>query len=313
MYKENINEFYNKHITLPYMILFILILWGAAQYFKINYNGLILTLGVIGILFRFFFKINGCNFLKNINKGDSKIIIGLTSNALFLSYSAIWLLIFAFVRIFIFEHMKVPSESMLPNIKVGDIIYVSKPNYFDKQTTYEKGDVIVFKFPLNKDINFVKRVVGTPKDTIEIVDDNIYINGKEIQREFVKKDKHTIIQNQNNNVSGFTNIANINTELNGNKKYIVAINNPEQEQSHQEKNNFPNNEVFISKDACHTTGNNKLRCEIPKDKYFVMGDNRNFSADSRVWGLVDKKDIIGLVKKKFPYTDIDESISIIKE
>ena len=220
---------------------------------------------------------------------------------------------------FIVEHMIVPSESMMPNINVGTILYVSKTpslsKLFSKANTgysnndLQRGDVVVFKYPNNHNILFVKRLIGLPNDIIEVKDQTIYLNGVELKHEFVRHDKQMIHHNANNLV----NETNIYSETlpsdgyyMGSKQYLVAINTEEQVVKNQHPLRFPMLEdgIFNATDYCQVKNMNHIICKIPNDKYFMMGDNRNFSADSRFWGLVDKSEIVGVVRYYFPFEKI---------
>lgn len=154
-----------------------------------------------------------------------------------------------FIRTFVVQAFKIPSGSMKPTLLVGDHLLVNKFIYGVKlpfiHTTIipvsepERGDIIVFPYPINPDMDFIKRVIGVPGDTIIIKNKKIYINGEL-----------------------FTPDPGVHTDPN----IIPAIN------SHRD---------------------NYGPITVPKDKYFVMGDNRDNSYDSRFWGFVDKHDIIG--------------------
>lgn len=231
--------------------------------------------------------------------------------------TAIIMFIFAFVKMFIVEHMIVPSESMLPNIKVGTILYVNKtPSLSQLFTGYnnndlQRGDVVVFKYPNNHNILFVKRLIGLPNDVIEVKNQTIYLNGVELQHDFVRHDKQIIRHNANDLVNK-TNIYSETSPLDkrnhhiGSKQYLVAINTDEQVINNKNPLRFPmlDDGIFNATDYCQVKNMNHIICKIPNDKYFMMGDNRNFSADSRFWGLVDKSEIVGVVRYYFPFEKI---------
>ncbi len=169
-----------------------------------------------------------------------------------------------FIRTFVVQAFKIPSGSMLPTLLIGDHLLVNKFIYgiripFSGKIIVpiadpEKGDVVVFKFPKDRSIDYIKRVVGTPGDTVEIKDKKIYINGSKVE------DPH-----------GHVNSANI---LSG---------------SASPRDNF--GPVLV-----------------PKDRIFVMGDNRDNSYDSRFWGFVDQKDILGKAFILYWSWDIDKSL-----
>ncbi len=154
-----------------------------------------------------------------------------------------------FVRSFVIQAFKIPSSSMEPTLLIGDHLLVNRLSYvmkipFTDKVIFslgdpKKNDVIVFRYPVEPDKDFIKRVIATPGDTIEIKDKVIYLNGKRIEDKW-----------------GFYSDS-----------LIVPGNiNP--------RDNF-----------------GPLR--VPKDSYFVMGDNRDRSLDSRFWGIVPKDHLVG--------------------
>ncbi len=177
---------------------------------------------------------------------------------------AIAILLALFIRTFIIQAFKIPSGSMLPTLQIGDHLLVSKFIYglkvpFTGKTVIpwkspKLGDVIVFKYPKDRSIDYIKRVIGTPGDTIEIVNKKININGKPIE------DPHAHFSSS--------------TILNG------AV---------SPRDNFG-------------------PIVVPQDKYFVMGDNRDNSYDSRFWGFVDQTDILGRAFILYWSWDIDTPI-----
>lgn len=159
------------------------------------------------------------------------------------------ILLALFIRTFVIQAFKIPSGSMLPTLQIGDHLLVSKFIYGLKIPVSGKtlipwkkpkhGDVVVFKYPKDRSIDYIKRVIGVPGDTIEIRNKRIFINNKPI------KDPHAHYQTR--------------TVLKG---------------SVSPRDNFG-------------------PISVPDGKFFVMGDNRDNSHDSRFWGFVDQKDILG--------------------
>lgn len=179
---------------------------------------------------------------------------------------------------------KIPSGSMIPSLKIGDFIFVSKFSYgikipFTNKNIIdfsgpERGDVIVFIEPIKRDVDFIKRVVGLPGDEIEIKNDILFINGKESTRtELPNKDllyDHPFPTIQN----------------------MAKLYNEE----------FPEGHT-------HTVMEFKPRDEnfgpynVPQGHYFMMGDNRDSSSDSRFWGFLPRENIRG--KAKFIWLSLD--------
>ncbi len=159
------------------------------------------------------------------------------------------LILALFIRTFIIQAFKIPSGSMEPTLLVGDHILVNKFIYGVRLpyirvklipvSTPSRGDIIVFKYPVNPDMDFIKRVVGLPGDTIEIKNKRVFINGK--------------LWRNDPGVHGDLNII------------------PRQL---SKRDNFG-------------------PVTVPEGSYFVMGDNRDNSLDSRFWGFVPDSDIEG--------------------
>jgi len=163
--------------------------------------------------------------------------------------AAIAILLALFIRTFIVQAFKIPSESMKPTLLIGDHLLVNKFIYGIKTPFVHKtliptskpnrGDVIVFIYPVDKSKDFIKRVIGLPGEKIEIIERNIYVNGKRYD------DKYGSYIGQGREMG-----------------------NPE--------------------------GKSRFGpFHVPDNHYFVMGDNRNHSYDSRFWGFVPSDSIKG--------------------
>ncbi len=154
-----------------------------------------------------------------------------------------------FIRTFLVQTYKIPSVSMEPTLQVGDQILVSKFLYGIRipflnkilipVTTPKRGNVIVFIFPSDRSMDFIKRVVGLPGDTVEIKNKKLFINGEQVKDEFAR----------------FTDPPGVSVLVKPRDFYGPVT--------------------------------------VPENKYFVMGDNRDHSHDSRWWGYVDIQDIRG--------------------
>jgi len=180
--------------------------------------------------------------------------------------------VFAFKSSF-FEPNHIPSGSLLPTNAIGDFILVNKmsygfklpysdlfgdPLYLTKSSHPERGDIIVFRYPKDRNILYVKRVIGIPGDEIEVYNNKVYLNGKLIETKPVDKNKFIDLFDEKFDRK---NISFEEVNLNG-KKFVTAVNN-----SMPYHLNIP-------------------KIKVEKDKFFVMGDNRDYSSDSRVWGYV---------------------------
>ena len=194
------------------------------------------------------------------------------------SIALIVVVVFAFRSTF-FEPFTIPSGSMIPTLKIGDYILVNKfsygfkvpysdmfwnPIYITSFKTPERGDVIVFKYPKDPSVNFIKRLIGLPGDEIEIIDNIIYINGTPINTEPI--DGKEIMADMDDKFKSYA------------FDFFKA-----QTGKHEHVLQFTRNGYKY----------NKQKTIIPAKHYFVMGDNRDFSADSRYWGYVPQENIKG--------------------
>ena len=176
----------------------------------------------------------------------------------------IMILIVILLRVFVFSPVIISGHSMDPTLHNGERVIALK------HTKIERFDIVTLKAPDNPDEDYVKRIIGLPGDTIEMKNDQLYINGKKYDEPFlddyIKKMKnHTL--------------ANVYPEQ---FKYVANT-----------AQNFTNN--FTLQDLEATGG----KVKVPKDSYFVMGDNRLVSKDSRYLGFIPKSSILGEVKFAF--------------
>ena len=170
------------------------------------------------------------------------------------------------IRCFLFEPFNIPSGSMLPTLLVGDYLFVEKYSYgYSKysfpldaapitgrvaESTPKRGDVVVFRKPTNTDIDYIKRIIGLPGDTIQMKEGRLYINGKIVQRDLVGTDP--------NEEEGTSFIV---------QKYTETLPNGVKHSIYEKSDNasLDNTEEFL----------------VPEGHYFAMGDNRDSSLDSR--------------------------------
>ncbi len=182
------------------------------------------------------------------------------------------LLLVLLLRSFLAEPFKIPSGSMKPTLLEGDFIVVNKFNYGLRLPIIgtklvsigkpKRGDIIVFHFDNN--IDLIKRIVGLPGDKILYEDKVLYINGKAASQKYLGKDIDFDISGQTWSVEHSI------EEINENVKHDIY------------KHLGVNHRVYEYNDVV-----------VPDGHYFVIGDNRDNSVDSRFWGFVKDKDIIG--------------------
>jgi signal peptidase I len=168
------------------------------------------------------------------------------------------------LRSFIVEPFQIPSSSMVPTLEVGDYILVNKYTYGIRLPVIrtkvldlnepQRGDVMVFFPPHMNDTYFIKRVVGMPGDTVSYRNKQLYINGEQIERNPVSQ------------VAGQNSLPRIELETLGEEEHLMQVD---------------------------TRPARDFSVVVKPGHYFMMGDNRDNSSDSRVWGQVPEKDIVG--------------------
>ena len=205
------------------------------------------------------------------------------------------LIIAVLIRSLLFQPFYIPSSSMEPTLLVGDRIFVSKYTYgyskhsfpfspsitnkrfFSKQP--QRGDLVVFKTPADNRTDYIKRLIGMPGDTIQFIDGDIFINKKKILREQVEN--KTITRCGNFLLDTNTYIETLPNGL----KHIVA---------YKKKGSLQNSKIF----------------KVPKNHYFLLGDNRDCSKDSRYLdsvGYVNNLNLVGEAKIIFFSNDTNIS------
>ncbi len=195
-------------------------------------------------------------------------------------------ILFVFVlRSFVVEPFRIPSGSMLPTLQSGDLILVNKFSYglrlpvLDKKVidigSPQRGDVMVFRYPVEPDVDYIKRVVGLPGDEIAYIDKKLYVNGTEVAH---TRDGDYYEPDRVSYIAQFT-------EKLGDRSHKILL-DPRRAQEYSPIWDFPHQE------NCQYARNG-LRCTVPEGHYFAMGDNRDNSADSRYWGFVPDQNVVG--------------------
>ncbi|WP_303785508.1 signal peptidase I [Azovibrio restrictus] len=200
------------------------------------------------------------------------------------SFFPVILVVFV-LRSFIVEPFKIPSGSMIPTLLVGDFILVNKYTYGIRLPVINKkiidvnrparGDVMVFRYPEDPSLDYIKRVVGLPGDTVAYQNKRLSINGKPVPVEAEDDYLHP-------------------ERLYYSKRYRETLGDV----SYSVLNDadapayIPDASRFSGRENCkyNTAG---VICRVPDGHYFVMGDNRDNSRDSRAWGFVPEENIVG--------------------
>ncbi len=190
------------------------------------------------------------------------------SEPVLVEYAKSFFPVLAFVlvlRSFLYEPFQIPSSSMVPTLQVGDYILVNKFNYglrlpvtrtkIWNVSSPERGDVMVFYPPHANETYYIKRVIGVPGDRIQYRNKQLTVNGKPVPREWL-------------------------AEIPGSRRLQIGIERPREDKSH-----------LIQVDLSRPVRD--FSVVVRPGHYFMMGDNRDNSSDSRVWGQVPERDIVG--------------------
>ncbi|MFZ6844767.1 signal peptidase I [Undibacterium sp. RuTC16W] len=190
-----------------------------------------------------------------------------------------------FLRSFLYEPFKIPSSSMLPTLFVGDLILVNKFTYgirlpiLNKKVIEinnpQRGDVMVFKYPENPAVDYIKRVVGVPGDKIIYKNKRLSVNGKDISYEmlpdFLDEERLSYSKQLKEDLTG------VQHSILNDEQSPAFVRDPHQ---------------FPLRELCNYD-NEGFSCTVPAGQYFMMGDNRDNSLDSRYWGFVPDQNIVG--------------------
>ena len=221
-------------------------------------------------------------------KGRASLEANILKQPTWIEYSGSFFPVIAlvfFLRSFLYEPFKIPSSSMVPTLLVGDLILVNKFTYgirlpiINKKVVEinhpQRGDVMVFKYPKDMSLDYIKRVVGVPGDKIVYKNKRLTINGKELSYEplpdYLDEDRLVYSKQFLENLNGV-----------GHK-----ILNDDRVPTY-----VPNPDVFPQHELC-TYNTEGFACTVPAGHYFMMGDNRDNSLDSRYWGFVPDQNIVG--------------------
>ncbi|KAA0971030.1 signal peptidase I [Aureimonas fodinaquatilis] len=198
------------------------------------------------------------------------------------------------IRTLLFQPFSIPSGSMMPTLLVGDYVLVTKwsygytkyslplsPNLFEGRiwaSEPERGDVLVFRKPSETDVDFIKRLIGLPGDRVQMRDGVLYINGTAVPRE----------------PEGFF--------VEGNGVQVP-----------QYRETLPNGVTYLTLDKANTMADNTREFVVPAGHYFMMGDNRDNSDDSRgSVGYVPFENLIGKAQLIFFSIDGDWALKFWK-
>jgi len=195
------------------------------------------------------------------------------------------ILVVFLLRSFLFEPFKIPTGSMIPTLLVGDLILVNKYHYGIRLPVINKkiianhepqrGDVMVFRYPIDPTMDYIKRVVGLPGDEVSYLDKRLTINGQPVEvaplpayynEESMRYTPHS-------------------------REVLGGVDHEILTQAEAPAGIVPFSS-FPLKENCRYS-NEGVTCKVPPGQYFMMGDNRDNSQDSRYWGFVPDENIVG--------------------
>jgi signal peptidase I len=197
-------------------------------------------------------------------------------------------------RAFLFEPFRSPAGSMLPSIAPGTHLIVKKWGYGNYGTFgihfartgisggLSRGDIVVFEYPEDRSLYYVKRIVGLPGDRVAYFSKRLWVNDQEATRrplgDYAHKERPGASLQY--------------LERLGEREYPILI-------EADAPALVPLTKAFPFKERCTTTAEG-MSCAVPEGHYFVLGDNRDNSADSRLWGFVPARNIVGVVEYILP-------------
>ena len=234
---------------------------------------------------------------------------GLDKKSIWLEFTADLFPIIAFIfilRSFLFEPFKIPSGSMIPTLQIGDFILVNKFTYGIRFPVWNtkildvgapvRGDVVVFRYPVDQSVDYIKRVVGVPGDVVEYKNKHLSVNGQKFTYENMMFIPQVGYDERSDFIKNLTpqNLRPIHLQETypdslGGVKHMIE-NDP------QRPSGFPSNFVpdpaYPNMENCQYSYDG-FTCKVPPGHYFMMGDNRDNSLDSRYWGFVPEANLVG--------------------
>jgi signal peptidase I len=201
------------------------------------------------------------------------------------------LLVVFLLRSFVAEPFRIPSSSMRPTLEVGDFILVNKFKYGIRLPVIDKkildtgapgrGDVVVFRYPVNQTDDYIKRIVGVPGDVVTYKNKQLTVNNVPATQTstgtygYVAEESGRFITHQRA------------SEMLGTVKHDIAMD------ASAPTLNPPSVFSYVGKENCEYFGSEGFTCKVPANSYLVLGDNRDNSLDGRYWGFVPDANLRG--------------------
>ena len=217
------------------------------------------------------------------------------------SFFPVILVVFA-LRSFLVEPFKIPSGSMMPTLLIGDFILVNKYTYgirlpvINKKVVElnnpERGDVMVFRYPADPGLDYIKRVIGVPGDVVEYRDKQLSVNGQPVRTD--NTGTYSYVGNGLNYITAMVYQENLNGD-----GHAMMTEPGKPSVYPQQVMDFPYRE-----NCSYNADGEGFACKVPEGQYFMMGDNRDASNDSRYWGFVPDENIVG--KAFFIWMNFDD-------
>ena len=189
------------------------------------------------------------------------------------------------LRSFLFEPFKIPSGSMIPTLHIGDLILVNKFHYgirlpvantkVTAGNPVQRGDVMVFRYPPKPSVDYIKRVVGIPGDEVAYLNKKLTLNGQPVASQslpdYFDESVMRYFRHERESLPG--------------KTHQIIMDN-------DRPAFIPGADEFPMRENCRYSVEGVV-CKVPEGHYFMMGDNRDNSLDSRYWGFVPDRNIVG--------------------
>jgi signal peptidase I len=201
------------------------------------------------------------------------------------------------VRSFIFEPFRIPSDSMMPTLLDGDFIIVNKYAYglrvpvlnrkFLAVGAPQRGDVVVFRYPPDPAVNYIKRLVGLPGDTVSVQNDQLIINGAPVP----------LADRGRFNDGCYLNMQLGEEQLGTHRHHTLSCHTSTYIQDAPvascNRSIGRSYQCDVTEQGDQPDQNDKFDMRVPPGHYLMIGDNRDNSADGRVWGFVPEENLVG--------------------